>query len=160
VWQYSRALRTQALGSNRQHLLKRVVRQKQEAFYTGKTSRETRMNTLKNMRWYRWQNKTLRAGLCFARSWRDQLGLNFPDKRSVTTLNEAGCVELGADGGEGGVLLLLHVGISAFNRKDKWTAKTISNGTLNKIRLLLTGHTVGNLYKWIGNIVLHYHIKF
>ena len=40
----------------------------------------------------------MRAGFCFARSRRGQLGLNLPNKRVVKTLNVGGCVELGGDG--------------------------------------------------------------
>ena len=42
--------------------------------------------------------------------------------------NEVGCVELRGGGGGGGgggviVVFLLHVGIGAFNTKDKWNCK-------------------------------------
>jgi hypothetical protein len=50
-------------------------------------------------KWYGWQNKTLRAGLCFARSRTGQLGPNLPNKRAVKTLNEVAYVELVIGGG-------------------------------------------------------------
>jgi len=101
AWQYSTALCTQTWGNNRKLLLKRVAWQNQQAFYTGKTNTETRMNTLKKWCDVIWQNKTLRAGLCFVRSWRGQLGLNLTNKRTVKPLNKVRGVELGGDGKEG-----------------------------------------------------------